>query len=341
MFKILNTQSNEWNYYLNKILLEKQDIYYTSSYYKMHEKNGDGSGRLVVYTDNEKIALYPFVMNEINGYDLDKKYYDIESAYGYGGPVTNSHHEVFLNKFENRFLEYCKRNNIVAEFIRFHPLIKDERIFNKNINISYNRSTVYLDLTKGLDKIWNEEIKSKNRNMIRKAQRSGLIVEESNDYESFRSIYHETMDKVKASDYYYFNEDYYEELKANNNYILLNVKLGELNIASAIFIKYKEYFHYHLAGSLQGYLKFAPNNLLLWEAIKLAYDSGAKWFHFGGGLSNNLNDNLFKFKKSFSRDTAEFYIGKRIHNKEVYDYLISEWEKKNVLKAKLFLQYKY
>lgn len=341
LYIVLDSNSDDWNHYLFNLTKNLQDIYYTSDYYKLYEQNGDGKAKLFVYNEESSIAIYPFMLNEISKYNFDEKYYDIESAYGYGGPLTNNYDEIFLSNFEKEFLKYCSENKIVAEFIRFHPLIKNEGIFSKNIKVFHNRITIYLDLAKGVDRIWNEDIKSKNRNMIRKAEKSGLIVEVSNEYEVFKSIYCKTMNKVEAENYYYFDEKYYKEMKNSNNYILLIVKKDNMIIASAIFIKYGEYFHYHLAGSLKEYLKFAPNNLLLWEAIKLACESDAKWFHFGGGLSDSLDDNLFKFKSSFSHNTSDFYIGKRVHNKEVYEDLINEWQSKNNKQAKLFLQYKY
>ncbi|OOM77940.1 FemAB family protein [Clostridium puniceum] len=340
MQDLLYTSSPKWNEYLEIMNKDNEDIYFSKNYYNMYEQNGDGKAELFVYKEENDIAIYPFMLNEIKGYRLDKKYYDIESAYGYGGPLTNNYDEKFLMNFENSFLEYCSANNIIAEFIRFHPLIKNENIFKKNIKVLHNRTTVYLDLTKGIQAIWKEDIKSKNRNMIRKAEKNGLVVENSDDYEEFQSIYSKTMDKVEANDYYYFNENYYKQIKNSDNYILLNVKQNDMVIASAIFIKYGKFFHYHLAGSLKEYLKFAPNNLLLWEAIKLACSSGAKMFHFGGGLSDCIDDKLFKFKSSFSKNTTDFYIGKRIHNNEIYEYLINEWEKENEKKATILLQYK-
>lgn len=341
MYIVLDSNSDGWNYYLSNEAKNLGDIYYTSDYYRMYEHNGDGKGKLFIYKEGNNIVFYPFMINEIIGYNLDKKYYDIETAYGYGGPLTNSYDEEFLENFEHRFLNYCNENDIVSEFVRFHPLLKNEKIFSKNIDILHNRITVYLDLTKGIEKIWNEDIKSKNRNMIRKAEKNGLRVEVSNDYEIFKDIYSKTMNKVEASNYYYFDENYYKEMKNNINYILLNVMKENITVASAIFMKYGDYFHYHLAGSLEEYLKLAPNNLLLWEAIKLACRSGAKKFNFGGGLSDSLDDNLFKFKSSFSKDTSDFFIGKRVHNKYIYDYLIKEWESRNGKEAKLFLQYRY
>ena len=328
-----------WNNYIHKLPIHMQDIYYTSEYYKVQEVNGDGSARLFIYEEDEKLACYPFLINEIVGYDLEEKYYDIETAYGYGGPTVSNYDESFLERFEKAFNEYCSENNIVAEFIRFHPLLKNESIFKKNINVLHNRTTVYLKLEESEEELWKTQIISKNRNVIRKAEKNGLTVQFEEDLKSFIKIYEETMNKVNASDYYFFSEEYYKSLQELDN-VYISIKLEDKIIATAIFMKHGEYFHYHLAGSLKEYLKYSPNNLLLWSAIKYANENGYKIMHFGGGLSDSLDDNLFKFKKSFSKDTCDFYIGKRVHNEDIYKYLINEWETKSNKRANLFLQYK-
>ena len=41
--------------------------------------------------------------------------------------------------------------------------------------------------------------------------------------------------------------------------------------------------------------------------------------HFGGGLTNLENDNLFKFKKKFSNNILNYRIGLSIHNKKVFN----------------------
>lgn len=341
MHTLLDCSDKEWDLALKEMPINMQDIYYTSEYYKMHELNGDGTSKLFYYVDDEgNKGFYPFMLNKINGYDLEHDYYDMETAYGYGGPITSCEDESFLKGFEEAFVGFCKSNHIVAEFIRFHPLVQNEKIFKNDVQVIHNRSTVCLDLSKGIDRIWDEDIKSKNRNVIRKAEKNGLYVEESHDYEAFKDIYNKTMNKVDAGDYYYFDDKYYESIKENDNCVLLNVKREDKVIAAAIFMGYGEYFHYHLAGSIKEELKFSPNNLLLWEAIKHAVNKGYKKMHFGGGLTDSLEDNLFKFKSSFSKDYADFYIGKRVHDKEVYNYLISKWEEANNKKANLLLQYR-
>lgn len=339
MIKVVDTNCLEWNNYVDKLPLELRDVYYTREYYRVQEANGDGIGKLFIYEVQGNIALYPFLINEVKRDDLDNIYYDIESAYGYGGPIANINEKKFLEDFEEVFVKYCKENNIIAEFIRFNPLLNNEDIFNQNIEVLENRTVVYLDLNSTIDDIWKNHISSKNRNMIRKAEKLGLKVEISNNVNEFREIYESTMDKVNASSYYFFKDEYYKELKQlDNTYI--SIRYEEQIIASAIFMKYGEKVHYHLAGSLKEYLSYAPNNLLLWAAIQYAHKEGYKTMLLGGGLTHNLTDSLFKFKKSFSKRTHKFYIGKRVHNKKVYEELIKSWEVVNQKEATLFLQYR-
>lgn len=338
---IYDTKSKEWDNCLTNLSSNYRDIYFTRKYYEMYEKNGDGKGLCFVYKEQDKIAIYPFLINPIVGYDLDEEYYDIETAYGYGGPLISHYEEQFIKRFEHAFLDFCKEKNIIAEFIRFHPLINNHNIFSSNIKIQDNRTTVYLDLSKGIETVWKDEITSKNRNMIRKAEKNGVKIASSYDYKLFRDIYEHTMDKVGANGYYYFRDEYYYWMEEDKNYNLLSAMKDNRIIASAIFIQYEDYCHYHLAGSLREYLKFAPNNLLLWEAIKFGYEKGAKFFHLGGGITNKSDDPLLKYKGSFSTKRASFYIGKRVHNQEVYDYLIYIWQKKYNQQPKLFLQYKF
>lgn len=341
MIKILESNDREWNEILSLFPVELRDIYYTADYNKLYELNDISKAIAFVYKEEKKIAFYPFLLNKINDYGLEKEYFDIETVYGYGGPITNNNNKEFLKNFENSFVEFCKDNKIVAEFIRFHPLLKNENLFSNNVEILHNRIVIPLNLDKGTKFIWEKEFNKENRNKIRKAEKNGLKVIVSRDFVKFKEIYEETMNKVYAGKFYYFSDDYYNMMCMNNKFILLNVLTDEKIIASAIFMKYNNYFHYHLSGSLKEYLGLAPNNYLLWEAIKIACENGAKIFHFGGGLTDNSEDNLLKFKRNFSKCTADFYIGKRIHNKEIYDYLISKWEKTNNKKSELFLQYRY
>jgi lipid II:glycine glycyltransferase (peptidoglycan interpeptide bridge formation enzyme) len=185
-----------------------------------------------------------------------------------------------------------------------------------------------------------KQISTQNRNTIRKCVKNGLFVKVTDDYSSFTDIYNETMRKVNADDFYSFSSDYFETFKNDIQSILMGVFKDNKMIASAIFMEYGEYFHYHLSGSRKDSLHLAPNNILLWEAIKYAKEHGYKKMHFGGGMSDSTDDSLFRFKSHFSKEYYDFYIGKRVHNKDIYNELISRWENKSNRKASMLLQYR-
>ena len=99
-------------------------------------------------------------------------------------------------------------------------------------------------------------------------------------------------------------------------------------IAGSMFMFSDDYAHYHLSGRDREYSRFAANNLILWYAIRKAKERGCKWFHFGGGTTGNEDDSLLKFKKEFSKTETEFWIGKRVHNREIYDTIVAQWKEK-------------
>jgi len=328
---------NKWNGYFEKLPINQQDIYYSAMHYQIYEMNGDGKSKYFVFEQQGNIALYPFLINSVNalGFDMDKEYYDIQGAYGYNGVITNCYEPSFVDDFHQAFDKYCVENDIIAEFTRFHPLLENYKFSEKKLNVIFDRETVVLNLTQSYNEIWANEYSSKNRNMIRKAQKIGystdvLTKPSKAKIDQFIAIYHASMKKVGAGNYYFFNNEFFYNmfLYLKEHAFLFNIhdKGGQI-LCSSIFFHYGDYFHYHLSGRAVD-ADNSVNNFLLDEAIKLAQGLGAKFFHFGGGRSTAANDSLLKFKGSFSKTRLPFYIGKKIHNQDIYDKIVKLWELK-------------
>lgn len=329
-----------WDQYIKRLPEEKQDIYFTRQYCFADQQLKDGHAELYVYVRDDAFVVYPYVRRQIRDSSLKQPYYDIETPYGYGGPVANRDDPELLECFETEFLDYCKKKHIIAEFIRFHPLLKNENSFGQNIEVLHNRTTVWLDLKKSLDEIWMADISKQNRNIIRKCKKNGLYVEQSTNYKEFREIYEQTMQRVGAGKFYFFGKSYYDGMNNDVHYMLMRVRRNEDTLACAVFMRQGIYFHYHLSGSAPEFLKLSPNNLLLWEAIKYAKKIGCEIMHFGGGLTDSEEDTLFQFKRKFSHGRADFFIGKRVHDEEIYWKLIKKWEGSHGETAKILLQYR-
>lgn len=169
--------------------------------------------------------------------------------------------------------------------------------------------------------------------MIRKAINHGLtfIADYSFEYlKDFISIYNATMHRLEADSFYFFDQEYYVKLcnALRNKFFLGVVKKENEVISAAIFMHNSYYGQYHLAGSKREYSNLGANNFLLWNAALELKSLGVKLFHLGGGYNSHSDNSLYKFKKAFSNNEAEFYIGKWIFNQQKYDILKSEWEAK-------------
>lgn len=318
----------EWNRYLECLPRDSRDVYFTPEYYSLYENYGDGVAKCFVFEKEGEIALYPFLINPIKplGYKLDKEYYDIQGAYGYNGLISSTDSKVFIADFWNEFDAFCQEHDIVAEFMRFHPLLNNHLLASPNMKTFFSRNTVGLDLND--DDIWMHQISSKNRNMIRKAEKEGVEIIESDDYETFRRLYDGTMTDLQAEAFYFFPKSYYEEYKQTfkgNSMLCLAMYNGRA-IAGSMFMFSDDYAHYHLSARDREYSRYAANNLILWYGIQKAKERGCKWLHFGGGTTGNEDDSLLRFKREFSKTLCEFWIGKRVHNQSVYDLIVEQWQ---------------
>lgn len=338
--------SEHWNQYLSLYKPEQKDAYYTEEYVKLYETDSERA-LCYVYTEGDNCFLMPFLSRSFshNG----ETYYDFETAYGYGGPIYNTDDASFIQNAWNAFMKYANDNHYVCGFVRFHPLLNNIEGFEKVGKLFHDRKTVAIDLSEGIDAAWMNEIHTKNRNVIKKGEKNGLKFIVDDNYArlpEFMDLYNSTMDKLSAEDFYYFQNSYYENLKTNikDSFLGLVENHGKI-IAAAIFFYSLPYGHYHLAGSDRTALNLSPNNFLLWNAAKELAGRGVLEFHLGGGTDGREDNNLYQFKRKFSKSEYQFSFGKLMFNQEVYDSVVAEWEAKNPDKVEklkhLLLKYKY
>ena len=335
--------TDSWNEYLDEYDDNQKDIYYSEEYVKLYKgKNDEALCALCKEADN--ILLLPYIRKEIDGF------FDFETAYGYGGPIANTEDNEWINNALKEMKKLFERERYVCGFIRFHPLLNNAIICKNHMQVIFDRNTVFINTEMTEGEMWEYQITSKNRNMIRKAQKNCLEYKAEYDFESlpqFINLYNATMKRLGADCFYYFNDSYYQAFADafKGKAFLGTVKKGNELICAALFMYSNRYGHYHLEGSNYTYSKLAANNLLLWKTALEFHDLGIKEFHLGGGYDSNPENSLFKFKKSFSNFTKDFYIGKWIFNHKKYMELKNEWADKNPDKSikfgNLLLCYRY
>lgn len=309
------------------------DVYYLSGYTKAFKVIGDGEPLLIYYHDEEIRAINVVMIRDIAE---DKNFkdkvdsqilFDITTPYGYGGFIIEGNpNSESLNKLNEEYSNYCYSNNIISEFVRYHPILKNINMTSKIYEVINLGKTISIDLT-SKEQIWNA-LSSKNRNVIRKAIKSGVEIFWGRSPElidEFIPLYNATMQKDEASDYYYFNREFYmsvlEDLKYNSMifYALYNQKI----ISISMILFGNSNMHYHLSASDREYQSLAATNLLLYEAACWGCENGFKSFHLGGGLGSK-EDSLYKFKKAFNKNSETYFsIGKKIFDNDKYQHLVN------------------
>ncbi len=304
------------------------DVYWLSGYVKAFKIHGDGEPLLFLYEKEQTRGINVVMKRDValdrhfKGNLESNKYFDFITPYGYGGWLIEGENKNGLfSEYEN----WCQKNGIICEFVRFHPVLKNHRFSSEVYDVVQLGNTVTLDLSSP-EIIW-ENIISKNRNMIRKAEKNNIKIYNGRYpaiYEVFREIYNATMDKDHAEEYYYFGEEFYksvlEDLPFNSQvfYAVLENKV----IAASIMLAANGRMNYHLSGSVLEYRNLAPSNLLLYKAALWGCEQGYRTFHLGGGVGSG-EDNLYKFKAAFNKNSDyQFSIGKKISNEEKYKKLV-------------------
>ena len=303
------------------------DIYFEPDYAKLYESVENGKAMLFEHQSNYGKVHHLFIKREIPIKLNNKTYYDIVTPYGYGGPlfIDSKDHKLLASEFNLVFESYCKSNNIVSEFVRFHPIIENNVYLDQVYNISKIRKTVGTNLE--YDNPFQEEFSKSTRKTIRRVLKSGVkfdVIEAPDNLSTFMEIYYSTMDRNNAVDYYYFDTQYFKNCLSlfKDNIVLVNIKLDDKVIASSLNFKGTDSIHVHLSGTLSEYLSYSPAYITKYATLLWAKENNYKIIHYGGGTSNDENDPLYQFKKKFGKNTEfEFNIGKKIWNKEVYSAL--------------------
>ena len=322
------SQSEEWDATVRSFA--EHDVYYLSGYVKAFHIHGDGDPYLLYYetedcksTEAGLRAIYVYMRRKT----ALEGVYDSVTPYGYGGVLFEGDtSQEKLQAFWKEYLAVMEREHIVDNFVRYHPVLRNAVPMKGISNVIDLGKTIAFDL-ESPEVIWDNII-SKNRNMIRKAEKNGIEIRHGKDlglFEEFRRIYNATMEKDHAEEYYFFGPGFYESIHRDlyDHYEMFYAVLDGQIIAMSIMLFANKQMHYHLSGSLLEFRNLAPSNLLLYKAALWGCEQGYKTFHLGGGVGSG-EDNLYKFKAAFNKNSDyQFSIGKQVFDQEKYDELVA------------------
>lgn len=327
-FKAIQLSDPQWNQYIESCY--SYDFHHTSCFHKIELKAHETAVLLVAAVQNEHVCL-PLILKPIN----NSSFYDATSVYGYCGPVASKPMQELAPKlltfFKTQFLAYCHKNQIVSVFSRLHSLIHQQGFFKGFGNLILLNKTVAIDLTLPLAEQRKAYRKSNKSEINQLKGKKGYVLQkvDKNDDEKiqeFVEIYHDTMKRVHANSYYFFDFNYFKKLLNNRCFEcdLLTVSKENEMAAGAIFTRTNAIMQYHLAGTKENFIQDTPMKLILDEARILGTQKGLKYLHLGGGVGGSDDDSLFRFKAGFSKNFYQFSVWNLIVNQDVYDDLVNQ-----------------
>ena len=307
------------------------DIYFTPEWVALHATKPGMEGKLFSFEAGGNLWAYPFVLlnlRRIGRRELTMPSRDIESAYGYGGPVSSTSDPAFLSKAWAGFTDWCREFGVVAEFARLHPLTSNEFYLDPVMDCTINRETVSIDL--GRIRKGDSPFGSRALYMVRRAERAGVqvvTIPPDAGMPAYKHLYERAMDRLSAAPEYYFGDTYFSrlaDLVTKSGWLLVALQQDRW-IAAAVFLRGPRWMHYHLAATDSDLQVPGVMNLLLYRAAHLGAQEGILRLHLGGGATRSPKDPILRFKTTMATDTHCFRVAKRIHNLDAYDKLRSIW----------------
>lgn len=262
--------------------------------------------------------------------DCDGRF-DIQSPYGYGGPVHNCDDPEFLADAWRSYQCWCKERGAVVEFIRLHPLAPWQAYAGFSVP---DRQTVVIDLQ--VEDL-RESYETRCRTAARKAEKSGLVVRE---YPAaaisgvFPGFYREGMARIGASSFYCFPDEYFRAMEAVPGIRLLVCEREGSHgwLSAGLFLSGGDCLEYHLSTTTPEGRTLSATNLLIDFAAHTGKQDGRHWFYLGGGTDAGAGNPLLRFKEGFSPLKRLYSYGYAVHDAEYYDALRAGYpESKRIL----------
>ena len=308
------------------------DAYFLPEYFRAYEENGDGEGLAFTAEEGGESLFHAFMLRpitKVGDAPVKDGWTDIETVYGYGGPLASTREPGALAALWEPFSAWCRERRVVAEFLRFHPLLGNQAWAEASCRVTLDRETVAIDLSGDEDSVLRR-FPAGQGTQVRQALAHGLACRETplpEGLDVFRPLYERAMVRAGALSYYGFSDAYFNSLVSGLREKVRSFTVwdGKRSIASALFLAHGSLLHYHLSGSDESYLRLRPNNLLIHTAALWGRSQGFRWLHLGGGRTNKPDDTLLAFKASLSRNRFPFHVGRRVHDSAVYERLCALW----------------
>lgn len=307
----------------NELLNFETDIYHSIDWLLLNKDLQEGEINCIFLEDGKNCAFFPLIKRNIK----NTAYFDLITPYGYGGvtfkKTTDS--DFKKNVFEE-LKKYLSTTNCISVFLRLHPLLN--KVVGAGGAVFENGTTLAIKLNNSYPEIYSKYSSGHKYDLKKSKKNENICIVDDIGFlyfDDFIEIYLETMRYLDASDFYFFDKEYFYTMKKllAEKLKLVVVKLNDQIIGASLFMLENGIIQYHLSGTIIEGRKYQPSKLILDYMVNWGASQGYTFLHLGGGVGGQ-QDALYKFKKGFSANDYSFYTVRLITNDNVYRNLCSD-----------------
>ena len=281
--------------------------------------------------------LIPLIVRDIPlSLAHDRGYCDACSPYGYAAPLiypvtrcvsdpcgapipeATAQTRALLEAFQRT----CAERRIVSVFLRWSPLLAiPEAAFDGLGETVRHSECVYVDLRQDEEALWRQ-LRHSYRQQIRKLERAGFecVIDHGERIRDFSRLYRRSMERLDAESFYFFSDQFFEELctvfKDKLQLCLLTAPDGTL-VASTLQLIEDGVIEGFLAGSDDAHHGMAITKLCWYRVMQYGRAHGLRFFNLGGGVGSR-DDGLLFCKRGFSPLSAPFHTFRMIADQQAY-----------------------
>lgn len=300
---MIRSGSTQWRSYLERAT---HDFYHLPEYVEFAARHEQGEALAFHMETPEGSCLVPLVRRGIpENLGQPAAWCDLTSPYGYASPLCLPElSETVTARCVDDLMRWGRGHDVVTIFLRFHPLLDAAfDVWGRYGELVTHGQTVAIDLTRKSEEVW-AEMRKNHRTGIRDLLREGFhaTINDWTRLDDFKAAYRETMARVGAAPFYFFTDNYFEDLRKvlGDRLMLVCVFAADGDFAAGgLFTREDRLLQLHLLGTRDAYLANAPAKLIIDFMRRVGQDEGFKWLHLGGGVGAAA-DPLLHFKVGFS-----------------------------------------
>lgn len=306
----------------------RHDFYHLPSYVQLDAQRIQATPEAFLVSDGERLFFVPYLIRSCNALfpELQEPVFDVVSPYGYSGILISDtgRDASFAADGFAAFRRTLAERGVCSAFLRMHPILGNDFTTLFPLAVFTNSSeTVAVDLDLSETDL-TKQLRSGHQTILKKCKSLGYtakFVPLIDVLDAFIELYKQTMDRVQATDTYYFDREYFASLALLPGVHCCVVESGPTIFAACVLFECGGIVQAHLGGTRTEFFSKSPFTMALFQAILWAKSRGNRWLHLGGGLGGG-DDSLLRYKAGFSHTRFHFLTARLIINEIKYRQLV-------------------